>query len=215
MRVPLRFLAVLFIGLTSGEAFADCPSIYSGLSCTILVPVCTLTSQVWTCNVTSGASTATITEDYDNTVLYEAWGSSNGTNFCCSVAIGNSVTAIVLNGSSAADTLRFSYPAGGNNLHAASGTSITATINAGGGNDGLYGSDDTSTSTYVEHLYGGANNDTINAGDGDDYCYGGDDDDTINAGGGADTVDAGAGDDVVTGGAGIDIIDLGPGADRG
>lgn len=189
------------VALAPGRAYADCPSPYNGLTCGSLTPVCALASQVWTCNVTGGASTAILTEDDDSAVMYEAWGSHNGTNFCCSVALGNTVTSIVLNGSSAADTLKFTYLIGGNNLKAYTGTTITATINAGDCADGIGGSDD-GTANYSETLHGDAGSDTINAGDGDDYCYGDAEPDTINGMGGADVIYGGTQDDVCTGGGG-------------
>ncbi|WP_439150703.1 calcium-binding protein [Sulfitobacter sp.] len=60
---------------------------------------------------------------------------------------------------------------------------------------------------------GGAGDDLVNAGDGDDSVLGGSGNDTINAGGGDDTVDGGDGNDVVNAGAGNDYIAGGVGND--
>ena len=50
--------AILGAALAPGQAYADCPATYAGLSCGALAPVCAVSSTTWTCNVTAGASTA-------------------------------------------------------------------------------------------------------------------------------------------------------------
>ena len=91
--------ATLGAALAPGEAHADCPATYAGLSCGALAPVCAVSGQTWTCNVTAGASTAWITSDSDATTQYEAYGTHNGTAFCCTIATGTTINHIILNGS--------------------------------------------------------------------------------------------------------------------
>jgi len=47
--------AILGAALAPGQAYADCPATYAGLSCGALAPVCAVSSTTWTCNVTAGA----------------------------------------------------------------------------------------------------------------------------------------------------------------
>ncbi len=63
-------------------------------------------------------------------------------------------------------------------------------------------------------LLGGAGNDTITAGDGDDYVRGGAGNDVLDGGHGVDVLIGGSGDDRLEGGHGDDIYYVGAGADR-
>src|SRR6185369_15898120 len=56
-----------------------------------------------------------------------------------------------------------------------------------------------------DNIYGGANGDTISAGDGNNNVYAGGGDDTITAGSGNDNIDGGAGADSMAGGDGNDV----------
>lgn len=65
-----------------------------------------------------------------------------------------------------------------------------------------------------DRIFGGAGNDTITVGEGNNYVYGGAGDDTISVlGAGRNVLYGGAGDDTITGGQGIDYIDGGAGDD--
>jgi Ca2+-binding RTX toxin-like protein len=68
---------------------------------------------------------------------------------------------------------------------------------------------------YAGIIYfdGGAGNDTVNAGAGDDVLDGGDGDDTLNGGAGDDEIDGEAGDDTLNGGGGDDTLEGGLGSD--
>jgi hypothetical protein len=72
---------------------------------------------------------------------------------------------------------------------------------------------DQANTTEAQRFEGGAGNDTINLGGGDDVAVGGTGDDTINGGDGNDVITSGDGDDVVRGGLGADNIDTGSGND--
>lgn len=78
------------------------------------------------------------------------------------------------------------------------GTEWNDTINAGNGNDLLYGLDGD------DYLEGGAGNDRIDAGAGNDTIYGNDGNDLIMAGDGDDNIFAGPGTDIAYGGFGND-----------
>ncbi len=162
--------AILGAALAPGQAYADCPATYAGLSCGALAPVCAVSSTTWTCNVTAGASTAWITSDSDATTQYEAYGTHNGTAFCCTVPTGTTINHIILNGSGAADSLRFyDFTNGGGtpyNLIETSGTTLDGNIFAGAANDAVDGSQRVSAN-YSEILYGQDAVDTIHGGDGD------------------------------------------------
>lgn len=93
---------------------------------------------------------------------------------------------------------------------------LPALINAGNGNDLIYG--DTGSDT----IYAGAGNDTVYAGAGNDILFaeggsdllqGGDGNDQLNGGEGSDSLYGGAGNDSLLGNAGIDYLDGGTGAD--
>ena len=210
--------ALLGAALVPGQAHADCPATYAGLSCGALVSACTVSGQTWTCNVTGGASTAWITSDSDATTQYEAYGTNNGTAFCCTIATGTTINHIILNGSGAADSLRFfDFTNGGGtpyNLIETSGTTLDGAIYAGAGNDAVDGSQRDSAN-YSEILYGQDNVDTIHGGDGDDTCdggagadvlYGDDGDDTLYGRGDGDAMYGDDGIDTMYGGTGADIM---------
>ncbi|TIM81185.1 calcium-binding protein, partial [Mesorhizobium sp.] len=63
-------------------------------------------------------------------------------------------------------------------------------------------------------LVGGAGNDTLNGGIGNDILVGGAGDDALTGGAGNDRLDGGAGDDALTGGAGNDLYYVDSGLDR-
>jgi Ca2+-binding RTX toxin-like protein len=72
-----------------------------------------------------------------------------------------------------------------------------------GGNDTIT-LDETNGVLPKANLFGGAGNDTITAGSGDDHLFGQAGNDVLNGRGGADSLFGGAGDDVLTGGDGND-----------
>ncbi|WP_416190946.1 calcium-binding protein [Neisseria sp. CCUG12390] len=85
-------------------------------------------------------------------------------------------------------------------------------IDAGGGNDSLYGyegSDTLSGGTGNDSLNGGNGTDTLNGGAGDDGLNGENGDDVLNGDEGNDTLSGGAGKDTLTGGAGNDSLNGG------
>lgn len=88
-------------------------------------------------------------------------------------------------------------------------TSITtgAVINAGGGNDTIYGS------AHGDTLSGGTGNDTLSGNAGSDTLNGDAGDDTLSGDAGNDTLNGGAGADILWGGAGINNLTGGTGAD--
>jgi Ca2+-binding RTX toxin-like protein len=208
--------ATLGAALAPGEAHADCPATYAGLSCGALAPVCAVSGQTWTCNVTAGASTAWITSDSDATTQYEAYGTHNGTAFCCTIATGTTINHIILNGSGSADSLRFyDFINGGGtpyNLIETSGTTLDGVINAGDGADAVDGSQRDSAN-YSEILDGDGAVDTIHGGDGDDTCNGGAGADIIYGDDGDDLLYGQSENDTMYGGDGLDTMYGGGGAD--
>jgi Ca2+-binding RTX toxin-like protein len=84
-------------------------------------------------------------------------------------------------------------------------------INGGGGDDNL--SSDLSN-TFTTEIYGGAGNDTITGGGGNDFLFGEGDNDVITARQGNDVAVGGDGNDVMTGGQGRDVLIGGDGADQ-
>jgi hypothetical protein len=185
---------------------------------------CTTTSTAFTCDVSGagGSSMVVIVEDYATGAYeYEAWGNYNGNPFCCYSDADYEPTEIYIYGSAYSDTLEFTFPGTGSNLHAHTATPISAYIYGGTLDDIIRGSYD-NTATYAEYLYGEGGDDIIIGNDGDDYCDGGggnDDidgnagDDTIYGGAGNDSLKGGDGDDTIYGGDGIDNISGGAGDD--
>ncbi|MEL6751506.1 MAG: LamG-like jellyroll fold domain-containing protein, partial [Pseudomonadota bacterium] len=90
------------------------------------------------------------------------------------------------------------------------GTNTGMTVDLGDGND-IYetGSSNNATDT----VDGGAGNDRIFTGDGDDVLNGGADNDTLDGEGGNDTLNGGDGDDTLFGQSGNDTLDGGAGTD--
>jgi Ca2+-binding RTX toxin-like protein len=86
-------------------------------------------------------------------------------------------------------------------------TSVSLTVNAGSGNDKIYGGG------ASDRLTGGTGNDYIVAGNGNDAIYGQAGNDVIYGQNGNDSVSAGAGNDKVYGQAGDDKLYGGTGAD--
>lgn len=80
------------------------------------------------------------------------------------------------------------------------GTPHADTIDAGAGDDIVYGREDNDT------IYGGEGNDRIVGGDGDDILVGGSGNDILFGGAGNDTLFGGAGNDVLYGEDGNDVI---------
>ena len=74
------------------------------------------------------------------------------------------------------------------------------TLNAGAGNDIVYGT------VLNDTLRGDAGNDTLEGGDGNDTLYGGAGNDTLEGGDGSDYLFGGAGNDILDGGDGRDIL---------
>ncbi|WP_417548637.1 calcium-binding protein [Marinobacter segnicrescens] len=92
------------------------------------------------------------------------------------------------------------------------------TLLGGAGDDWLAGedhlnSDDVSSLTGNDWLYGEAGNDTLVGGNGNDYLDGGTDDDALIGGDGLDTLLGGAGHDLLLGGVGNDTLLGGAGND--
>ena len=118
---------------------------------------------------------------------------------------------IVINGSSAADTVTLDaslagftgnlqfFGFGGNDSLDASAIDFGISFNGGNNAD-----------TFM----GGSGDDTVNGESGDDSLDGGAGNDTINGGTGRDLISGGAGNDTVRGETGNDSIDGGDGADR-
>ena len=111
-------------------------------------------------------------------------------------------------------------PAGGFNSHEViSGTDFADWIEAGNGDDTIYGdkgNDYLNGGAGADHIYGGDGNDVILGGDIEDFLDGGAGDDIIYAGtsaGALDVVIGGAGNDRLYGEAGIDEIYGGTGDD--
>jgi hypothetical protein len=105
-------------------------------------------------------------------------------------------------------------------------------INAGGGDNVLYG-DEAPTSAVpnpqelnvggndvlsaldgTDVFYGGGGDDTVSPGGGNDYVHGGFGNDTLDGHDGDDRVFGGEGDDVLAGGRGHDLLSAGEGSDR-
>jgi Ca2+-binding RTX toxin-like protein len=84
---------------------------------------------------------------------------------------------------------------------------IGSTVDAGDGNDWIYGS------SRGDILWGGAGEDNIEGGDGNDALTGGDGNDGLRGEGGNDILSGGAGDDTVSGGSGEDTLYGGDGDD--
>lgn len=104
-------------------------------------------------------------------------------------------------------------PSSGYNSHEVlAGTDYNDWIDAGDGDDTIYGeggNDILDGKAGADHIYGGAGNDIIYGGDIDDFLDGGDGDDIIYAGtsaGAIDIVIGGAGNDHLYGEAGIDEL---------
>ena len=106
-------------------------------------------------------------------------------------------------------------------------------INAGGGDNVIYGDDSPvfpgnpnpqdlnvggkdilSSLDGNDVIYGGGGNDTVSPGGGNDYVHGGWGDDTLDGANGDDRVYGGEGNDVMAGGAGNDLLSGGEGNDR-
>jgi Ca2+-binding RTX toxin-like protein len=116
------------------------------------------------------------------------------------------VTSVIANSEDANDT-----------VDAADVATHTVTVNAGDGNDSVYGGDQADMlngEAGDDTVYGGGAGDTITGGDGEDDLYG-----PVCCGGGSpdgdDSIAGGNGDDYGGGGTGNDLIDLGAGDDGG
>lgn len=121
--------------------------------------------------------------------------------FCC-VADGGpmAIYSLSMEGTKEADILGFRYQT--SNLDVA----VLEPVARGAGNgDTLYGSHNTSPN-YQEKLYGGAGNDTIDAGNGDDRVYGNAGEDQLFGGEGADEIWGGGHTDYIYGQGGADIL---------
>lgn len=84
------------------------------------------------------------------------------------------------------------------------------TVRSGAGNDVIDVASDVKVNLIVD---GGAGDDTITTGAGDDIVYGGDGNDVVKTGAGSDYIEGGNGNDSIDGGAGNDVIYGGDGND--
>jgi len=103
------------------------------------------------------------------------------------------------------------------------GEDSSVTVNAGAGNDTIYGSggddvlngqdgdDDLYGESGDDYINGGSGDDYIDGESGDDYITGGDGEDTIYGGSGSDTISGNDGDDYINGESGDDYIFAGEG----
>ncbi len=92
-------------------------------------------------------------------------------------------------------------------VNAASNVKVNMTVNGGAGNDTI------TTGSGQDRVDGGLGNDTITTNDGKDYVFGNSGDDTINTGAGDDVAYGGDGNDQLVGGDGRDFINGGKGND--
>ena len=124
-------------------------------------------------------------------------------NDAISVNQGSSVV-VNLNGNktsfnaASVNSIRVEGGTGDDTIDLRGNVSRRATINAGAGND---------------RIYGGSNTDVINAGDGNDRVYGLGGADFIDGGNGRDKISGGSSDDQIYGGAGDDALAGGNGND--
>jgi len=106
----------------------------------------------------------------------------------------------------------------GNDSLQLTGEDITAKVNADvkveGGSDGTLSFSPVGPFDVDADLDGGAGNDQLTAGEGDDTLSGGDGNDAMNAGNGANIISGGDGNDNIHGGKDADSIDGGTGDDR-
>lgn len=205
-------LASPSIALAAGGTCPVSPTNWDAANCNA---ICSTTATTFTCDVSAagGSSIVTIVEDFGTSAaMFEAWGDSNGTPFCCPSNGDYSPIYVEIIGSSYADTLTFTWAAGTANLLSPGAYAVTGTITAGDGADTLKGSY-TFAATYLEYLYGEGDNDTINGNPGDDNCFGGAGDDTLFGGNDADYIEGNTGDDTLHGGLGIDEMYGGPAHD--
>ncbi|MEA2419528.1 MAG: hypothetical protein QOE60_1734, partial [Thermoleophilaceae bacterium] len=119
----------------------------------------------------------------------------------------------VLDGGPGADNI-----SGGDGIDAVDYTrraaAVNVTLNAGAGNDGEAGENDTIASD-VEGAFGGAGNDKLVGAVGNGFLFGFAGNDDLSDVGGADTLDAGTGDDVINSVDGaVDHDVCGPGIDK-
>ncbi len=159
---------------------------------------------------------------YASANRHEVFGSdSTGTDFCCHISASGTFS---MTGSAQGDTLSFHYDAGGGttyDMEARPGTGyLDASINGEGGDDYIYGSEETAYS-LLENLYGDAGIDRIWGGAGDDdlwggadtdYLYGEDGEDYLRGGDYHDLLYGGPDDDYLMGDAGGDYL-FGQGGD--
>jgi Ca2+-binding RTX toxin-like protein len=150
--------------------------------------------------------------NFSTTSDYEAWGDIDGTRFCCESDPQDRPTRFVIIGSAGADTLRFHLGSSYNLFPLAGPTD--AEIYAGGGNDLVEGSYDTTVNYGVEWLYGEGGDDNIVGEPGDDLIHGGDGNDTCAGLDGADIVVGDAGNDSVHGDNSNDEVHGGDGNDQ-
>jgi Ca2+-binding RTX toxin-like protein len=115
------------------------------------------------------------------------------------------ITAAVVSGGNAADTLTDDGPLAGVQLD---GGGAADTLYGGPHGDRLDGGDGDDT------LYASAGADTLLGGAGADQLYGAGGDDTVDGGAGADQLFGGAGSDTLDAGYDADLVSAGDGADR-
>jgi hypothetical protein len=204
-----------WLALAPGDARAQtyCPTTpvnYNAYGCN---SVCSYSSGDWTCDVSSSEDSAMITAvvDFSAAAEYEAWGwywylddqqDKQKQYFCCYE--DQTIDNVILNGSTYADTLSFTWDSLTYNLGPYLGNPVTGWAYGNTGNDTIKGSD--LASNYSEYLYGEGGGDTIQCYGGDDHAYGGADDDVIFGGSGGDHLEGEDGDDTVLGGTGDDTL---------
>jgi Ca2+-binding RTX toxin-like protein len=112
---------------------------------------------------------------------------------------------------------KFELGAGNDTLVVDSNVKADITANGGAGNDvmiGGGGDDKLSGGNGDDIIFGRGGNDCINGGNGNDWLFGGRGDDKINGNNGNDKLYGGRGDDDLHGGRGSDDLHGGPGNDK-
>ncbi len=217
-------IAVLASPLAAHAAWPadDCPGVYQGLNCSVGgTDVCTNEGTYIDCdNFDSGSSDPDeLTGVNGSTGHAIIWGNAYGTDFCCPFI--DPPSKIVVKTYAGNDTIALNYTDG--TRYDWDGAS---TIEAGNGDDEVYGSgydcgpsfcDDIDVGYGEDDAYGYDGRDRIAAPSDDtdsNYFRGGDGNDALYGGAGADILYGDPGHDTIRGGSGGDYIEGGNGNDR-